>query len=167
MITRAHDYGTLVIMDEIVTGFRYALGGATEMFDLKPDLACYGKAMSNGYPIAAVVGPRRLMQHALDISSTYGGWPPALVAVRETLHTYTTEPVIKTLWQRGERLLKKTKGVLTGYPVHPVFTDKVDALTLVRKAAAEGHLIHPAGFNIMFAHSEQDVDGLAAALTSN
>lgn len=164
LVERAREVGALVIMDEIVTGFRYALGGATEMFGLKPDLACYGKAMSNGYPIAAVVGNHKLMQHALDISSTYGGWPPALVAVRETVRTYTTEPVIKHLWAMGERLLGKTKGVLTGYPVHPVFTAEVNALELVQKAAAAGHLLHPAGFNIMYAHTEADVDSLAEVL---
>ena len=48
----------LLIFDEVITGFRLARGGAQEYFGVVPDLACFGKAMANGYPLSAVVGPR-------------------------------------------------------------------------------------------------------------
>ena len=50
-ITQQHD--TPLIFDEVVTGFRLALGGAQEYYDIKPDLATFGKAISNGFPLAA------------------------------------------------------------------------------------------------------------------
>ena len=142
------------------------------MFDLKPDLACYGKAMSNGYPIAAIVGHHSLMQHAVHVSGTYGGWPPALHAVRETIKVYKEQDVVGHMWRLGERLLKQTQGVLTGWPCHPIFevtkdyTTSERALPWVEKAEARGHLVHPSGLNIMLSHTEQDVDSLSEALTS-
>ena len=166
----ARRVGALVIHDEIVTGFRWAVGGAREYLGLGvPDLAVYGKAMSNGFPIAAVVGPRYLMSHAHGISSTYGGWPPALEAVSQTIRVYKEREVVEHMWTLGQRLLTQCPGVLAGYPVHPVFVATKDyttseaALPYVKKAAEAGHLVHPSGFNIMLAHSEQDVDELSAA----
>ncbi|GAG48119.1 unnamed protein product, partial [marine sediment metagenome] len=58
--------GTLLIFDEMVTGFRWSLGGAQEYFGVHPDLACFGKAMANGYPISAVVGREEFMRHFGD-----------------------------------------------------------------------------------------------------
>ena len=159
--------GALFIVDEIVTGFRYALGGATERFNLKPDLACYGKAMSNGYPIAALVGNHRIMRHAVEVSGTYNGWPPALEMVSRTIQAYIKYDVVGHMRRMGERLQAGAQGLLRGWPCHPVFTDKVeDRIALVQKAARGGHLLHPAGFNIMHAHSEKDVDSLIQVLTS-
>ena len=65
--------GTLLIWDENVTGFRWANGGAQEYFKIQPDLAVFGKAMANGFPLAAIVGSRELMQHATVVSGTFGG----------------------------------------------------------------------------------------------
>jgi len=58
----AHKNGALVIYDECWTGFRWALGGAQEYFGVTPDLACFGKALGNGFPISAVVGVRDVME---------------------------------------------------------------------------------------------------------
>lgn len=156
--------GALFILDEIVTGFRYALGGATELYGLKPDLACYGKAMSNGWPIAALVGPSKYMKHAVEVSGTYNGWPPALDRVWGNVLEYQDKDVVGHMYRMGERLLAGTKGVLTGWPCHPVFAASVDRVAHVQKAARGGHLLHPAGFNIMLAHTPEDVDRLIAAL---
>ena len=57
----ARRHGALFIFDEVVTGFRVALGGAQEHFGVTPDLACFGKAMANGFPFSAVVGRRDVM----------------------------------------------------------------------------------------------------------
>ncbi len=54
--------GTVFILDEIITGFRFALGGAQELFRITPDLAAIGKSMANGFPISAVVGKKDLMK---------------------------------------------------------------------------------------------------------
>jgi len=57
----AHEYGALFILDEVVTGFRYAPGGCQERFGLKPDLSTFGKALGAGFPIGAVAGPRAIL----------------------------------------------------------------------------------------------------------
>ena len=51
-----HDNGAVLIFDEIITGFRFSMGGAQEYFGVIPDLATFGKAMANGMPIATLVG---------------------------------------------------------------------------------------------------------------
>ena len=52
------EYNVILIFDEILMGCRYAIGGGGEYYGVVPDLACFGKAMSNGYPISALVGKR-------------------------------------------------------------------------------------------------------------
>ena len=57
----AHQYGALFILDEVVSGFRYAPGGCQQYYDLKPDLSTFGKALGAGFPIGAVAGPRAIL----------------------------------------------------------------------------------------------------------
>lgn len=158
--TICHDLGAIVIFDELLTGFRWATRGIRELTHVVPDLACYGKALGNGYAVACVVGSRRLMEHAEHVSSTFGGECIGLAAAQAVLSHYTTRPVIDTLWARGERLLA-TCPALTGWPVHPVFRTGIDTVSLVRHVAEHGHLLHPSGFNIMYEHTNEHVDALA------
>ena len=57
----AHEYDALFILDEVVTGFRYAPGGCQERYGLKPDLSTFGKALGAGFPVGAVAGPRAIL----------------------------------------------------------------------------------------------------------
>jgi glutamate-1-semialdehyde 2,1-aminomutase len=57
----AHRHGALFILDEVVTGFRYAPGGCQEYYGLKPDLSTFGKALGAGFPVGAVAGPRTIL----------------------------------------------------------------------------------------------------------
>ena len=57
----AHEYGALLILDEVVTGFRYAPGGCQQHYDLTPDLSTFGKALGAGFPVGAVAGPRAIL----------------------------------------------------------------------------------------------------------
>jgi len=79
----------VMILDEIISGFRLAPGGAQEYFDLKPDLATYGKALAAGYPISAVVGKREIMEYAqpgrVSFSGTYHANPLCIAAAHATL----------------------------------------------------------------------------------
>jgi glutamate-1-semialdehyde aminotransferase len=102
----AHRHGALLIFDEIVTGFRYALGGAQERFGVTPDLAAFGKGMANGYPLSAVAGRRDVMQSFEQVffSTTYGGETASLAAARATLDVLRREPVIEHIWSLGARL---------------------------------------------------------------
>lgn len=165
-------HGALLILDEMVTGFRWALGGASDYYGIVPDLSCFGKAMSNGYALAAIVGPRRIMaDHCDGISSTFGGEGVGLAACRATLRVYQTEPVIEHLWAIGRSLMGASPIPMEGFAVHPRFTTdavwpKRDPVIveLCQRAARKGVLIHPAGLNPMYAHTKQDVATTVEAL---
>lgn len=102
----ADSEGAVFVLDEIVTGFRLALGGAQERFGIDCDIACLGKALANGLPLAAVVGRRDLMESfdRVFFSGTFGGEVVSLVAAAATIEEMRTAPVIEHLWAVGERL---------------------------------------------------------------
>ena len=108
-----HANGALLIFDEIVTGFRWDIGGAQKCHGVVPDLSTFGKAMGNGFSIAALVGKREIMelgglQHNREkvflLSTTYGAETHSLAAAIATMKVYETEPVIDHLYRQGERL---------------------------------------------------------------
>src|ERR1051325_149601 len=112
-----HDNGALLIFDEIITGFRWHLGGAQKCYGILPDLSTFGKAMGNGFSIAALVGKKEIMElgglyHDKErvclLSTTFGAETHSLAAALATMKVYKTEPVIEHLYRQGERL---TKGV--------------------------------------------------------
>ena len=113
--------GAVFVWDEIVTGLRWAPGGAQERYGVTPDLACFGKALGNGLPIAAVLGRRALMAEfeRVFVSMTYGGDVLALAAARAVLDTIATEPVIPHLWTLGERWLAGARAAIaaSGVPM--------------------------------------------------
>ena len=82
-----HRHGALLIFDEIITGFRWSIGGAQARYGVTPDLACFGKAMGNGMPISAVVGRADIMRLMEDIfySGTFGGETLSLAAAIATI----------------------------------------------------------------------------------
>jgi glutamate-1-semialdehyde 2,1-aminomutase len=66
-----NDYGTVLIFDEIITGFRLALGGAQEYFNVKPDMATLGKVLGGGFPLAAFGGKKEIMQNVSPVGKVY------------------------------------------------------------------------------------------------
>ncbi|MEK6558184.1 MAG: glutamate-1-semialdehyde 2,1-aminomutase [Candidatus Margulisiibacteriota bacterium] len=68
-ITRKHN--SLLIFDEVITGFRLARGGAQEWFKIEADLVCYGKIIGGGLPVGAYGGTRRIMEHLAPVGDTY------------------------------------------------------------------------------------------------
>jgi glutamate-1-semialdehyde aminotransferase len=69
------EYGIILVLDEVLTGFRLVLGGAQEYFGGAADLASYAKAMANGYPISTYLGERQYMEqlNKFKITTTYAG----------------------------------------------------------------------------------------------
>ena len=102
----AHDHGALFIIDEIITGFRYSLGGAQELFRVTPDLATFGKGMGNGYAISAVVGRSDIMTLMEDIffSFTAGGETVGLAGALATIRKIRDCDVVSHLWRAGEKV---------------------------------------------------------------
>lgn len=109
----AHRNGALVIFDETITGFRWATGGAQDVYDIDPDLSIFGKALGNGFSVSALAGKRKFMElggleHAGErvflLSTTHGAETHSLAAARKVIDIYRTEPVVETLYRQGARL---------------------------------------------------------------
>ena len=111
-LCRAH--GSLFILDEMITGFRWHLQGAQTFFGVSPDLSLFGKAMANGFSVAALVGRRKIMElgainkkemeRTFLLSSTHGAEMCSLGAFMETVNVYKNQNVCRYLWKYGKIL---------------------------------------------------------------
>jgi glutamate-1-semialdehyde 2,1-aminomutase len=101
------EYGILLVLDEILTGFRLALGGAQEYFSVDADLAGYAKAMANGYPLSTYVGKREYMEqlYKFKMTTTYAGETLSIAAAIATIQIMKREKVHRHIWKMGERLM--------------------------------------------------------------
>ncbi len=122
-ITQAH--GALLIFDEVITGFRLALGGAQEYYGITPDLATFAKAAGGGLPLSVLAGKRQYMGHIaagqVVHAGTLNGNPVALAAAKATILELARNEgaAYRHLWEQGERLRLGLEQVLraAGLPV--------------------------------------------------
>jgi glutamate-1-semialdehyde 2,1-aminomutase len=102
--------GILLVYDEVITGFRLALGGAAERFGVTPDLAVYGKAMAGGWPVAALAGPAELMERfgsgEVNHSGTFNGNVMAAAATLATLEVLVEERPHERIDELGTTLME-------------------------------------------------------------
>lgn len=136
----AHARGALLVLDEMITGFRWHNGGAQEAYQLTPDLACFGKGMANGFSLSALVGRRDVMSlgglhHDRDrvflLSTTHGAEYVSLAAALATMEVYRNEPVVARLYEAGERLRSGVEQVATRHGVADHFKLNGRACSLV------------------------------------
>jgi len=112
--TKCTEYGIVLILDEVKTGFRLARGGAQEFYGIQADLATYAKSMGNGYPVAAFGGKREIMEvvgRGVAQGGTYCGNAAGIAAADATLGLLQEEPILECIAARGRRLqagLKET-----------------------------------------------------------
>jgi glutamate-1-semialdehyde aminotransferase/spore coat polysaccharide biosynthesis protein SpsF (cytidylyltransferase family) len=101
--------GTLLIFDEIISGFRINMGGAQLEYGVKPDLSCFGKGIANGYPLSAIVGSKKIMKLMEEIffSSTFGGETISLAASIATIDKMEKNNVVKKTRLYGKSLIKE------------------------------------------------------------
>lgn len=123
------DAGALFVLDEIVTGFRVALGGAQELYGVQADLACYSKALAAGMPLSAIAGPAQHLSvmDRLQVSTTFGGETLSLAVCRATLEVYRRTPYVQTLSTLGRRLREGVNRAaeLEGAPLRVVGYDAI------------------------------------------
>ncbi len=102
----AQHHGALLIFDEICTGFHFGLGGAQKLFGVTPDLACFGKAMGNGFPISCVVGRADAMRVFDDIffSFTFAGEVAAMAAAMKVLDVLEQTDALARMEANGRTL---------------------------------------------------------------
>ena len=179
----AHEHGALFILDEIITGFRYHLGGAQTLFGVVPDLATFGKSMGNGFPISAVVGKARYMAQMEEIffSSTFGGETLSLAAALATIRKMRREPVLERLDALGTRVMQATRAAATRFRLEATisvsgrpswsllqFRDAAGATAAELKSLYLQELIArgiltAGSHNMSYAHTEADLGQLEAA----
>ena len=141
----ADKYGTVLIFDEIRSGFRFSLGGAQKVFGVTPDLSVFGKAMANGYPIGAVVGKEQYMKVIADkvfLSSTF--FPNSLeqVAALKTIEILERDNILDVIKAKGQVFGAKLEEIarkcdydieISGVPLMPFITFKKDPQNLYKK----------------------------------
>jgi glutamate-1-semialdehyde 2,1-aminomutase len=177
-------HGALLVFDEMITGFRWHLGGAQKFHSVVPHLSTFGKAMGNGFAIAALAGKREIMrlggldhdqQRVFLLSTTHGAETHALAASIETIRAYRELAVVEFLWKQGERLrvgIGQAIGrrriadhfELMGRPCNLVFRTKDRKgepsqafRTLFLQELIRGGILAPS-FVVSFSHSDADID---------
>ena len=179
----AHKYGALLVFDEMITGFRFSLGGAQKLFGVVPDMATFGKSIANGMPISVLAGRRKYMQRVKDIffSGTFGGEALSIAAAIATIKEMERKNVIAALWKKGKYLQDATRKLLreaglesairlVGMPCWQLFLfeDAYGYKALEIKSYLQQEMLQ-AGFlwsgshNMSFSPSQQDLDRALAA----
>jgi len=124
LLRLANKYGALLILDEVKTGFRLALGGAQERYGICPHLTVLAKAMANGYPISAVAGKRKIMQVFDDesapriaVTNTLAGDLVGIVAAIATIKVLKKPSTYRNLYRTGELLKKGLNSIFTEHGI--------------------------------------------------
>jgi glutamate-1-semialdehyde 2,1-aminomutase len=111
--------GAVLIFDEVITGFRHSLGGYQKICGVTPDLTTLGKAMANGYPIAALCGKRDLMDRFntnpggdVFFAGTYNGHPAGCAAALATIETIESQPVHDHVFRLGDKMRSGLEGIV-------------------------------------------------------
>ncbi len=133
----ADEFGFLLAFDEVKTGFRHALGGYSEVCGVKPDLVVYGKAVANGFPLAAVGGKAEYLDSIIDpdparrpfVAGTYNGHPVAVAAAIETVRYLTANKA--TLYPRMEAM-----GAATEAGIMDIFARRGITACVARQGSA-------------------------------
>jgi len=116
--------GALLIFDEVVSGFRYALGGASEYYKVTPDLATFGKGMGNGMPISAVAGRKEILEligtQGVFISTTFGGETLSLAGSLATIQLLEKPGVYQEFWRLGTKMVEGLKTLIIKHDVEKV-----------------------------------------------
>ena len=176
----ADDTGAVLIFDEMKTGFRLRPGGYQELSGVEPDLATFGKAMANGYPLSAVVGRADVMQAASRtwISSTLAGETTALAAAHAVLDWHDKEDVCASLATIGAQMRGAVEGAIVASGLEGIAVAGLDQMwritfddprietLFVRYAVEHGALFKRGAYNFAaLAHEEviADIERAASA----
>jgi glutamate-1-semialdehyde 2,1-aminomutase len=188
-----HQHGALLIFDEMIAGFRWQIGGGEVVHGVEPDLACFGKAMANGFAVSALLGKRAVMergglQHNRErvflLSTTHGAETHSLAACMATIRAYQEHDVIGHLHRAGERLREgATRAAaetgtqehfkIAGRSCNLIFAtldargDRSQAFrTLFLQEMIRHGVICPS-FVVSFSHSDADIDRTIEAVRAS
>jgi len=167
-------YGALLIFDEVVTGFRWALGGAQEYYGVTPDLCCLGKAIANGMPLSAIAGKKEYMNELNHVffSMTFGGECLSLAAALETIKELKTKDY-NHIWGLGDILDDGMKALASKHklkvnfagsaPRHNLsfdssYKDASGMKDLFFQEMVKQGILFPNVIYISFSHTEKDIN---------
>lgn len=180
VVDLAAKHGAVSIFDETITGFRFSLGGAQELFGVTPDLACFGKGLANGYPLSAVAGRADVMREFEEIffSFTMGGERLSLAAAVAAITKARDAGVPARLAQQGQKILDGLDDLIgqsgcsqflstAGHPSWSFLlirdtehADQWSIRTLFLQEMLQRGVLTLGTHNMSFAHSDEDVDRL-------
>lgn len=169
--------GTLLIFDEMWTGFRLALGGAQEYFGVKPDLATYSKACANGMPISIICGRKDVMDYfekEVFFYTTFGGEALSLAACKATIEEMRDKNVQKYLFEKGKVIKDAYNGIAQkldmpytqciGFEPRTLITfdssagNPLEMKTLVQQEMVKRGFIWAGYHNISFSHTDKEIE---------
>jgi glutamate-1-semialdehyde 2,1-aminomutase len=177
-------HGAVFILDEMITGFRWNVGGAQKEYGIVPDLSTFGKGIGNGFSVSALAGKRELMElgglmhdreRVFLLSTTHGAENHSLAAAIATMQIYRRDNVIDFLYRQGERLRAGVTSIielfglqdhfkLLGRPSNMIFATYDQAKqpsqpfrTLFLQEMIKHGLITPS-LVVSFSHTDEDID---------
>ncbi|MBN8279361.1 MAG: glutamate-1-semialdehyde 2,1-aminomutase [Gammaproteobacteria bacterium] len=182
-------HGALLVLDEMITGFRWHLAGAQHVYGITPDLSTFGKALANGFALSALTGRRDIMElgglthdreRVFLLSTTHGAETHGLAAGIATMGEYQAKPVIETLYARGDQLregvarhihdlkladrfsLSGRACSLQFNTLGPDGRPSQEFRTLFLQELLARHILAPS-FVVSYSHSTADIDATIAA----
>ncbi|MCX9081607.1 MAG: aminotransferase class III-fold pyridoxal phosphate-dependent enzyme [Candidatus Methanoperedens sp.] len=176
------DLGIVLIIDEVSSGWRMNLGGAHLLYDIKPDIAVFAKAISNGYPMAAVIGRGDVMEVAQDtfISSTY--WTDRIgpTAALATINKMKENDVQNHLMDIGKKVQEGWSSLASDHDldievsgIYPLghfefkYEDPLVPKTLFTQLMLEKGFLATTGFYSSYSHKDEDVERFLTAVDSS
>jgi glutamate-1-semialdehyde 2,1-aminomutase len=176
------DVGALLVFDEMWTGFRLALGGAQQLFDVTADLACFSKAVANGMPLSLLTGRQdvmRLLDEDVFFFTTFGGEALSLAAARATILELRERDVPSELARQGRKLREGYSRIAAAQGVPGTRVIGADCRSLVvfdpaagdpllQKSIVQQELVRHgvlwSGFhNLSLSHADPDIEHVLAA----
>jgi len=169
--------GSLLILDEVITGFRFDLQGGQKFFDIKGDLVCFGKGMGNGLPISAISGPDEFMKIFDDlwVSSTNNSEALSLAGTIAVINEMKEKNTISQCWGTGKKIFDGWNKIteenhlnskISGYPVRMdmqcfdsqnKLSPELKALFL-QELVKNGIFMSPSWIAISYSHTNEDVE---------
>lgn len=169
--------GTLLIFDEMWTGFRLALGGAQEYFGVRADLSCYSKAVANGMPIGILAGRKDVMSlfdKEVFFFSTFGGEALSLAAAKATITELKEKRVNEYLFKQGKKLREGYNQIAeelgmdytkcSGFDCRTIVTfdakagNPLEMKSLVQQEMIKRGILWGGFHNMSFSHTDEDVE---------
>lgn len=157
---RCTESGTMLIFDEVITGFRWLNHSVSQEYDIIPDLICLGKALGGGMPLSCLGGRKEVMEGSYFVSSTFAGETLSLAAALKSFDLLQNKYKIDTLWEKGMEFQFKFNDIwregvrLEGYPTRGIFKSDDQTLALFMQESCRANMLVGTSFFFNFGHIE-------------